>query len=99
MQFTKTFLAIRSGTVSELVVPDRWLGHLAFQWNSAEPTHLRIGPCSGDAAWIIFPGGYLVSEVGCYDFVVRTGGIDESVSVGLGAPCAGQTGPDGYSES
>jgi hypothetical protein len=98
--FSKAFLAIRTDAVSELIVPDRWLGHLAFQWNSPEPTtHLRIGPCPGAAEWMIFPGGYLVSEVGCYDFVVRSGGTDETVQVGIGAPCEGQNPPDGPTES
>ena len=98
--FSKTFLAIRTGAVSELIVPDRWVGHLSFQWNSPEPTtHLRIGPCPGDAEWMTFPGGYLVSEVGCYDYIVRSAGTDETVQVGIGAPCEGQSPPDGPTES
>ena len=97
---TKVALWVRTNAVTELIVPDRWLGQLAFQWNMPEvTTHLVVGPCNGESNWIAFPGGYFVSQVGCFDFIVRTGGIDHEISVGLGAPCPGQTPTTGYTES
>ena len=97
---SKTGLVVRIGAITELIVPDQLLGHLAFQWNIPRPTsHLLIGPCPGDSNWVTFPGGYLVSDAGCYDFIARTADGDHHVSVGIGAPCPGQTPPIGYTES
>ena len=91
---------MRTNVVTELIVPDRWLGQLAFQWNMPQvTTHLVVGPCRGESNWIAFPGDFFVSQVGCFDFVVRTDGVDHEISLGLGAPCPGQTPPTGYTES
>jgi hypothetical protein len=98
--FAKTGLSVRSGVASELIVPDRWVGHLAFIWGGTPPaTRLVIGPCSSGSVWTVFAGGYLASEVGCFDFIVRTNNVDRTVSVGVGSPCPGQTAPNGPSES
>ena len=98
--FAKTGLNVRSGVASELIVPDRWVGHLAFIWGSTPPaSRLVIGPCSSSSNWTVFAGGYLASEIGCFDFIVRTNNVDRTVSVGVGSPCPGQTAPSGFSES
>jgi hypothetical protein len=98
--FAKTGLDVRTGVASELIVPDRWVGHLAFIWGGTPPTsRLVVGPCSGGSNWSVFAGGYLTSEVGCFDFIVRTNNIDHTVSVGAGSPCPGQMAPSGLSES
>jgi hypothetical protein len=100
--FAKTGLLVRAGVVSELIVPDELVGRFAFQWSKPEPTDdLLVGPCSADSEWVVFPAGYRVAEVGCFEFIVRTpaGGDDRSASVGVGAPCPGQTGPQGDSDT
>lgn len=98
--FTKTGLLVRTDSVTELIVPDGSAGHLAFLWNVRQPTtHLVVGPCSGPSNWIAFPGGFYVSETGCFSFIVRAKDGDHDVSVGLGSPCPGQTPPVGYTES
>jgi hypothetical protein len=98
--FAKTGLNVRSGVASELIVPDRWVGHLAFIWGGAPPaSRLVIGPCTSDSNWTVFAGGYLASEIGCFDFIVRTNSVDRTVSVGVGSPCPGQSAPNGFSES
>lgn len=97
--FTKTGLLVRTDAMSELIVPDDSAEHFGFQWNAPVTTHLVVGPCPGESNWIVFPGGYYVSEVGCFDFIVRAEDGDHNISVGLGSPCPGQTPPAGYSES
>ena len=55
--FAKTGLNVRSGVASELIVPDRWVGHLAFNWGGAPPaSRLVIGPCSSSSNWTVFAG-------------------------------------------
>jgi hypothetical protein len=95
--FAKNGLLVRTSTRSELIVPTPWRGRLSFRWGNAgrrEATeHLVVGPCDGDEAWIAFPGGYLVPDAACVDFIVRTDDVDHEVTVGVGAPCAGQRPP------
>ena len=57
-----------------------------------------VGPCSGQSKWIVFPGRYYVSKVGCFNFVVRAKDGDHKLSVGLGAPSPGQGPPVGPTE-
>jgi hypothetical protein len=85
--------------MSEIIVPEHEVGHLWLRWSGPPTTHLTIGPCVADADWVWFPGGYFVSEVGCYDIIVRSEDVDHQVSIGVGSPCPGQTPPIGFSET
>ncbi len=97
---SKNLLVIRADVEAELVVPGRWIGKFAFQWNSPRHTNnLRIGPCVSQSEWLTFPGGYRVAEPGCFDFIVRTSNGDRSISVGVGQPCPGQMPPVEFTES
>jgi hypothetical protein len=95
--FAKNGLLLRTRTQSELIVPSGWRDRLSFHWGNAgsqESTeHLVAGPCDGEASWIAFPGGYLVADPACVDFIVRTTDGDHRVTVGVGAPCDGQRPP------
>jgi hypothetical protein len=95
--FAKNGLLVRTNVRSELIVPPAWHDRLSFQWGNAGPRqateHLVVGQCDGGANWIAFPGGYLVSDPACVDFIVRAGDGDHRVTVGVGAPCEGQRPP------
>jgi hypothetical protein len=93
--FAKTALLVRTSARSELIVPPAWRGRLSFRWGNAamhDPTeHLVVGPCAGDAAWVVFPGGYFVPDPACVDLTVRTADGDHQIAVGVGVPCVGQS--------
>ena len=95
--FAKTGLLVRTGVMSELIVPPEWLGKVAVAWGntgSDRPSgRLIVGPCPGTAAWIAFPGGYYVNQPACIDLIVRRDGTDHHVAVGVGSPCPGQQPP------
>lgn len=95
--FAKNGLLVKTNVRSEFIVPPAWHHRLAFRWgNAGSPAateHLVVGPCDGPAGWIAFPGGYLVSDPACVDFVVRAGDGDHRVTVGVGAACEGQRPP------
>jgi hypothetical protein len=105
--FAKDGLFIRRGVSFDLLVPDQWRGRLTLSWGSlAKPTgHLRIPACrptqrmpsssrwdpSDD--WLVYPGGYFVSKVACVSVVVRAGQAEQTVRIGVGASCPGQSPP------
>jgi hypothetical protein len=95
--YAKNGLLVRTNMRSEFIVPPAWHDRLSFRWGNAGPReateHLVVGPCDGPADWIAFPGGYLVSDPACVDFIVRAGNGDHRVTVGVGAPCDGQRPP------
>jgi hypothetical protein len=95
--YAKNGLLVRTNTRSELIVPPQWRNRLSFRWGNAGAQNateeLVVGPCDGDAPWIAFPGGYVVADPACVDFIVRAPDGDHRVSVGVGAPCAGQREP------
>lgn len=96
----KQGLYLRTRATADLIVSESAAGHLAFQWSSPEPTgHLQVGPCESSRKWIAFPGGYVVSEVGCFTIFVRDSNGDHEAKLGVGAPCPGQDAVEGYSES
>jgi hypothetical protein len=94
--FAKNGLLVRTGVKSELIVAPRSPGKVTFMWgnNGVRPTtrHLVMS-CPGDGGWIVFPGGYYLAKPACVDLIVRTGGIDHRISVGVGTACAGQRPP------
>ena len=71
-----------------------WIG-----WgNPSVPSkRLIIQGCSG-AAWTVFVGGFWTDAPKCVDLLVRTGGQQATVAVGLGDPCPGQSPPGAYTE-
>ena len=97
--YAKTGLEVRDGAVSEIIVPPQSIGRVSLQWGGRPTTHLIVGPCAANGAWIVFPGGYLVPQVGCFDIIVRATNVDHEYSVGVGSPCPGQTPPIGISET
>jgi hypothetical protein len=95
--YAKNAVLVRRNTRSEFIVPTAWRNRLSFRWGNAGPQeateHLVVGPCNSAAEWMVFPGGYFVAENACVQFIVRAADEDHEVSVGVGAPCAGQDAP------
>lgn len=105
--FAKDGLFIRRGASFDLVVPAAWRGRLAVGWGSlSKPTsHLHIPGCrptqrmpsssrwvlSDD--WLVYPGGYSASGVACVSLIVRAGQTEQTVQIGVGASCPGQSPP------
>jgi hypothetical protein len=105
--FAKDGLFIRRGASFDLVVPEAWRGRLAVGWGSyTKPTsHLRVPGCrptqrmpsssrwalSDD--WLVYPGGYSVSQAACVSLIVRAGHTEQTVQIGVGASCPGQSPP------
>jgi hypothetical protein len=105
--FAKDGLIIRRGASFDLVVPQSWRGRLAVGWGSyAKPTsHLRVPGCrptqrmpsssrwvlSDD--WLVYPGGYSVPQAACVSLTVRAGQTEQTVQIGVGVACPGQSPP------
>lgn len=92
----KTGLFVRAGSSAEIAIAPTSLGHAAISWgtNGKVVDRLLVGPCATDGAdWLVFPGGYYVSEVACVDLAITSNGLRRDVHVGVGAPCAGQVEP------
>jgi hypothetical protein len=105
--FAKDGLFIRRGASFDLLVPEQWRGRLTVIWGSlAKPTsHLRVPGCRPTQRmpsssrwvlsdnWLVYPGGYLVSQAACVSVVVRAGQAEQTVRIGVGASCPGQGPP------
>jgi hypothetical protein len=105
--FAKDGLFIRRGASFDLLVPEQWRGRLAVDWGSiGKPTiYLRISGCrpaqrmpsssrwdvSDD--WLVYPGGYWVSQAACVSVLVRAEQAEQTVRIGVGASCPGQSPP------
>jgi hypothetical protein len=105
--FAKDGLLIRRGASFDLLVPQQWRGRLLVGWGSpGKPTaHLRVAGCrptqrmpsssrwdlSDD--WLVYPGGYSVSQAACVSVLVRAGQAEQTVRIGVGASCPGQGPP------
>lgn len=91
--FAKAGLVIRTGTTFEIVVPDDHLDRAAVVWGSpgTPTTHLTVTDCrSPGDAWLAYAGGYLVSEPMCLPLLIRAGGREQRVPIGVGTECPGQ---------
>jgi hypothetical protein len=105
--FAKDGLFIRRGALFDLVVPEAWRGRLAVGWGSFSKatSHLRIPGCRPTQRmpsssrwaltddWLVYPGGYFVSQAACVSVLVRAGQTQQTVQIGVGASCPGQSPP------
>jgi hypothetical protein len=100
--FAKTGLVIKAGTRFELIVPDQPAGRLGIGWGSNSTPSRRVivanCPDGGHTGWLHYPGGYWLSAPACVSWIVRAGGQDRLVHIGLGTPCPGQQPPQGPSD-
>jgi hypothetical protein len=97
--FAKTPLLVKAGAQAEVIVPSSLVGSVEFEWgntvNRARTTDLTVGPCPAPTpdTWLVYPGGYYVPRPQCVQVIVRAGGIDTTISVGVGVACPGQQPP------
>ena len=105
--FAKDALLIRRGASFDLLVPAAWRSRLAVTWGSlGKPTsHLRIPGCRPMQRmpsssrwdltddWLVYPGGYFVSQAACVSLTVKAGQREQTVQIGVGAACPGQSPP------
>lgn len=94
--FAKWGLQVRRDTRVELSVPPAAAGRLWIGWgNAAEPSdRVVVDRCTGSHAWLAFVGGYWVRTPGCFDLLISVNGSrEQSVPIGIGAPCPGQSPP------
>lgn len=96
--FAKNGLSVASNTSFMLSVPDQWMGKLSIGWGSPaiRTMNLYVPRCQQSASqnrWLVFAGGFWVSEPACVPIVVNSGTEQETVQVGVGTACPGQTQP------
>jgi hypothetical protein len=101
--FAKTGLFFRPGTTFELIVPARFAGRLRIGWgNPGTPGQtVEVSNCAnpGGGGWLAIAGGYWIDHPACVPIIVRAGGKQQQVHVGVGKACPGQRPPQGPSQS
>lgn len=98
--FAKTGLVIRPGTTFELIVPAPFTSRLSIGWDT--PSHrVVVSDCAspGRSGWLAYVGGYWIDHPACVAIIVRAGGRQQQVHIGLGTACPGQRPPQGPSQS
>lgn len=96
--FAKAGLYIASGASFSLIVPADWVGRLTIGWGSPgqRTTHLYVRDCAASGSqkrWLAFAGGFWIGQPACIPLLVKTASQEQTVQIGLGAPCPGQAPP------
>jgi hypothetical protein len=100
--FAKTGLVIRPGTTFELIVPAPFTSRLSIGWGSPDmPSHrVLVDNCADTGGgWLAYAGGYWIDHPACVPIIVRAGGKQQLVHIGVGTACPGQRPPQGPSQS
>jgi hypothetical protein len=100
--FAKTGLVIRPGITLELIVPASFADRFRIGWGtSAAPSQrVVVNNCSNPGGgWLAYAGGYWIDHPACVPIIVRAGGKQREVHIGVGTPCPGQRPPQGPSQS
>ena len=94
--YTKQPLLVPAGSSFDLIVPPGERNRLAIGWGNAPTTpsgqvHVSCKhqqeAWSDDGQWMNFAGGYYASEPVCATLIVRVGGQDHRIRIGVGADC------------
>ena len=99
--FAKTGLLIRPGTTFDLIVPARFTSHLSIGWGApGTPSHrVLVGNCaSTGGGWLAYAGGFWIDHPACVPVIVRAGGKQRQVHIGVGTTCPGQRPVQGPSQ-
>lgn len=93
--FAKTGLLVRTGGSFQLSVPAEMRDRMSIGWGSpaARTWDLEVPGCEGTTGWMVFAGGFWVRDPGCVALNVHSGDDVQQVTIGVGAPCAGQDPP------
>ena len=100
--FAKTGLVIRPGTTFELIVPAPFTNRLRIGWGlPGMPSHgVVVNNCPNPGSgWLAYAGGYWIDHPACVPIIVRAGGKQQTVHIGIGTPCPGQRPPQEPSQS
>ena len=100
--FAKTGLVIRPGTTFELIVPAPFTSRLSIGWGMpGTPSHrVLVGSCANTGGgWLAYAGGFWIDHPACVPVIVRAGGRQQQVHIGVGTACPGQRPPQGPSQS
>ena len=101
--FAKTGLFFRPGAKFELIVPARFASRLRIGWGApGSPSQIvEVSNCAnpGGGGWLAIPGGYWIDHPACVPIIVRAGGKQQQVHVGVGKACPGQRPPPEPSQS
>ena len=98
--FAKTGLFFRPGATFELIIPAGLTSRLSIGW--ATPSHrvvVRNCASPGGGGWLALVGGYWIDHPACVPIIVRAGGKQQQVHIGVGKACPGQRPPQGPSQS
>ena len=98
--FAKHGLVIKPGTTFELIVPARSTNRLSIGWGTPS-RRVVVSNCAnpGGGGWLAYPGGYWIDHPACVPIIVRAGGKQQQVHIGVGTACPGQRPPQGPSQS
>jgi hypothetical protein len=99
--FAKTGLLIKPGAAFELIVPSRFASRLSIGWGApGTPSHqVQVGNCASvGGGWLAYAGGYWIDHPACVPIIVKAGGKEQQVDVGVGTACPGQQPPQGPSQ-
>jgi hypothetical protein len=94
--FAKTGLLIRPDATFELIVPAPFTSRLSIGWGSPGlPSHrVLVDKCADTGgAWLAYAGGYWIDSPACVPVIVRAGGKQQEVHIGVGTACPGQRPP------
>ena len=82
-------LGIRATAAVEVQVAPAAADRARIGWGlpGAMVTHLRTVPCAHTSGWLFYPGGYEVTAPMCVPLLVRAGGRETQVGIGIGAAC------------
>ncbi|MEA2000707.1 MAG: hypothetical protein U9N84_02280 [Actinomycetota bacterium] len=99
--WAKTGLVVMAGRSFELRIADDLVGSAAMGWGSPAQMVERVvdGGCEGGSGWVAYPGGFVVDEPRCIRITVKSGNDEQTVDIGVGAPCDGQEPPPYPSDS
>ena len=101
--FAKTGLFFRPGTKFELIVPVRFASRLRIGWGNPGTPSLTVdvSNCAspGRGRWLAIAGGYWIDHPACAPIIVRAGGKQQQVHIGVGKACPGQRPPQEPSQS
>ena len=101
--FAKTGLFFRPGTKFELIVPVRFASRLRIGWGNPGTPSLTVdvSNCAspGRGRWLAIAGGYWIDHPACVPIIVRAGGKQQQVHIGVGKACPGQRPPQEPSQS
>lgn len=93
--FAKSGLLVAPGANIMIAVPESLMGKASIGWGSPA-THamaLFISGCPAGDRWLVFAGGFWVSDPACIPILVHTVTLHQTVMIGAGKACPGQTEP------